>query len=937
MASELSGKARGARRPNELFMLVAALLLVFGVLYYTQRLVQWQAYDDEGGYLYAAWRISLGEMPYRDFLTPQLPLFLYPGAAVLALTAYSVWAARFAMTVLTLGAAILCVATARRLWGAAAALLALPLLLVQRDIFWAARFFRPEAPMLCWGLLGLWLFSVAYPTRRKGLLCLAGISLGLSILSKLFGALYILGLALFLLTEGMRRRDWRDMWTTGLWLGAPCLILVALATLLFSALEPGFVAAVLGHHLRQGSGTPLPEVLRKGLGLYRDAARGQPVFMALAGVGAVLTLRERGMGRFLAWQVPTALVFLLMTRDLQERHLTYLMPSLAALAGLALAWLGGWLRRGRLPTLRRIVAAAVLFGLMLLALWPHWRYNAWVTGWEEHDTAWWSEYLQRETAPGAYIMSDYPGLNFAALRPTTPTAAGISRGAAKSGQITGAQLTQEIEDYDVQMVLVNVAQGAHQFVLLNDYDAFKHYVQTHFHLVDRHVYDYRLMEIYQRADRWDGERRTDVFGAQLALTGLRWKDAAVEPGESLQVYLRWQKVGPTPADYAVGLRLVDEQGHVRGLGSKPLVDIDRETYWDEHGLEQAVLIPTSQWPNAEATFDLYQLPVDLATPPGPYRVLLRLHPVDAWAGIPLLDEGGTPRGYDLDLGIVQVLPASVPLDAAKLPMQAHLDLDMTPSLRLEGHTLPTVALRPGDRFTTSIFWSASSQPDTAYRLRLTLRDRQHVWAEEITDLAGPHYPTTAWRAGEVLLGLHDLTVPREAPSGEYDLVAELLDGEQGISSHTLGRLTVISRPRQFDAPTMEHADGARWDPGIGLLGCDLQADGAEMALTLHWQAQAMMDTSYTVFVHLLDETGRIWAQADSLPVGGDYPTTSWLPGQVVSDAYRLIPQEGAPLGEYHLAVGWYDLETGLRLPVYDAEGHRQPDDRLLLGSIHWEP
>lgn len=933
----MKGMAWGARRQRTLFALVAALLLAFGLLYYTQGLTQWQAYDDEGGYLYAAWRISLGEMPYRDFLTPQLPLFLYPGAAVLALTGYSVWAARFAMTLFTLGAAVLCLATVRRLWGGPAALLTLPLLLVQRDMFWAARFFRPEAPMLFWGLLGLWLFALGYPTRHKGLLCLAGLSLGFSVLSKLFGALFLLGLALFLLAEGVRQRDWRDMWVTGLWLGAPAIAIVGLATLLFSIWAPGFIAAVLGHHLRQGSGTPLPEVLRKGLGLYRDAVRGQPAFMALAALGAILALRERGLGRLFVWQAPTALVFLAITRDLQERHLTYLMPSLAALAGLALAQLGAWLHRGRWPVLRRTISAMLLLGLMLFALWPQWQYNTWVASWEERDTAWWSEYLQRETTPGAYIMSDYPGLNFAAQRPTTPTAAGISRGAAKSGQITGAQLIQEIEDYDVQMVLLNVAQGAHQFVFLNDYAAFKHYVQTHFHLVDRRVYDYRLIEVYHREDRWEGERRADVFGRQITLTGLRWQDVSVEPGQSLQVHLRWQKIGPTAADYAVGLRLLDEQRHVRGLGSKPLVDIDRETYWDERGLEQAVFIPTSQWPDAETTMDLYQLPVDAATPPGQYRVMLRLHPLDLWTGLPLLDEAGVPRGYDLDLGMAQVLPAREPPVVSELPMQTHLDLDMTPSLRLEGYTLPTVALRPGDRFTTSIFWSAKAQPDFAYRLRLSLRDGQRAWAEDVTDLAGPHYPTTMWRAGEVLLGLHDLTVPRETPSGAYDLVAELLDGGGVASSHTVGTLTVIDRPRCFDAPAVEQPSGTQWGEGITLLGYDLRADGAAATVVFHWQAQAVMDTSYTLFVHLLDATGRIWAQADSLPVSGDYPTTSWLPGQVVSDAYRLVPQEGAPTGEYRLAVGWYDLETGLRLPVFDAEGSRQPDDRLLIGplSLEW--
>lgn len=140
-----------------LALLVVGIVVAAGC-YYADRLTQWLAYDDEGGYLYAAWRISLGEAPYRDFLTPQLPLFLYPGAAVLALSGYSVYAARFSMIAYTIGAALLVGWSARRLWGDLAGLLTLILTLVHQEIFWAARFFGPRRPCSsggCWGYASL--------------------------------------------------------------------------------------------------------------------------------------------------------------------------------------------------------------------------------------------------------------------------------------------------------------------------------------------------------------------------------------------------------------------------------------------------------------------------------------------------------------------------------------------------------------------------------------------------------------------------------------------------------------------------------------------------------------------------------------------------------------------------------------------------------------
>ena len=58
--------------------LALALLLLMGYLF---NLTGWRIHDDEGEYLYQLWRMTLGESPYRDFLTPQLPVFLYAGSA----------------------------------------------------------------------------------------------------------------------------------------------------------------------------------------------------------------------------------------------------------------------------------------------------------------------------------------------------------------------------------------------------------------------------------------------------------------------------------------------------------------------------------------------------------------------------------------------------------------------------------------------------------------------------------------------------------------------------------------------------------------------------------------------------------------------------------------------------------------------------------------
>jgi hypothetical protein len=86
---------------------------------------------------------------------------------------------------------------------------------------------------------------------------------------------------------------------------------------------------------------------------------------------------------------------------------------------------------------------------------------------------------------------------------------------------------------------------------------------------------------------------------------------------------------------------------------------------------------------------------------------------------------------------------------------------------------------------------------------------------------------------------------------------------------------------------------------------------AEARLTLHWQAEREVDRGYSVFVHLLDPSGAIRAQADGPPAGGSAPTDGWAAGDRVDDPRSLA----APPGTYRLRVGLYEPSTGQRLAL----------------------
>ena len=76
-----------------------------------------------------------------------------------------------------------------------------------------------------------------------------------------------------------------------------------------------------------------------------------------------------------------------------------------------------------------------------------------------------------------------------------------------------------------------------------------------------------------------------------------------------------------------------------------------------------------------------------------------------------------------------------------------------------------------------------------------------------------------------------------------------------------------------------------------------------------------MPNSYTVFVHLVDPSGRVVADADSPPSQGNYPANRWAADEQVRDRHTLkIPADLAS-GAYSVEIGMYLPSTGARLPV----------------------
>ncbi|MFB6350207.1 MAG: hypothetical protein ABEN55_08105 [Bradymonadaceae bacterium] len=69
---------------------------------------------------------------------------------------------------------------------------------------------------------------------------------------------------------------------------------------------------------------------------------------------------------------------------------------------------------------------------------------------------------------------------------------------------------------------------------------------------------------------------------------------------------------------------------------------------------------------------------------------------------------------------------------------------------------------------------------------------------------------------------------------------------------------------------------------------------------------------------------------DHKPVGGDYPTSDWVEGDIVKDVYHLKIDPYSTTGSYTLYFGFY--RAGRRMQVRPRSAH-DGNNRIPMGQI----
>lgn len=418
------------------------------------------------------------------------------------------------------------------------------------------------------------------------------------------------------------------------------------------------------------------------------------------------------------------------------------------------------------------------------------------------------------------------------------------------------------------------------------------------------------------------ERETDIsFGNELLLLGHDGLPDEIEASEELEVTFYWQVLSRPTEDYALSLRLTDEDG-LRWV---------QTDYIPFDGF-----YATSHWQPDTVVAQTVRVTAVPGIPPGAYEWELRVYSPVTSRELEAFNGAGESLGHGAPIGRADVgaTPATL---LPQLEIQHRRQARFDDVVRLLGYSLAERQWRAGETLHLDLYWEYLLLSNVDHRVVVRVAD-----AATGGVLRERTYPLGDVPKGSIARQQYRLVIPPQAAGRRCSLTIEVQDVVTGRSvvpalvgyrfareKLHLSDIVVAEERRAFETPAIQHPLEAQLGENVQFLGYDLAkataAPGGTIDLVLYWRASLETERSHTVFVHLLGDKGDIWAQRDSLPGGGARLTSGWMLGEVIVDRHEIPVAEDIPPGTYRLVWGMYDASTGVRLPILDTEGARLDD------------
>lgn len=355
------------------------------------------------------------------------------------------------------------------------------------------------------------------------------------------------------------------------------------------------------------------------------------------------------------------------------------------------------------------------------------------------------------------------------------------------------------------------------------------------------------------------------FADELRFEGYDLPRTEVEAGQAVPVTLYWRTRLKQSQDYLMQTCLHDSSGAV-------------VTCHRSHPVNGRY--PVRAWEEGYLIRDPISVPTPACLSPGEYRLSLSALPLRLDHLAPVVDETVTPEPA-VPLGSIRLVgrPASPPA------VEIWIDDNRYTNKTADVHQLrqPVTLLQTGDTPPTLVHSGSA-----------------HPWQ--------PLDRETAYSCADgTTVSTYNFVAHPGLEPGRYHLESRSAD-----AGHP--QINLLTRSRRFEPPTdLGTEAGAIFDEKIELLGYQLDsqahAPGESIMITTYWRALETMSHNYIGSVHLLDNTLTMWTQNDS-PLGSDYPTVLWAPGEVITSVTKLPVNPFVPAGQYSIKLSVYNYNEG---------------------------
>lgn len=387
------------------------------------------------------------------------------------------------------------------------------------------------------------------------------------------------------------------------------------------------------------------------------------------------------------------------------------------------------------------------------------------------------------------------------------------------------------------------------------------------------------------------------FAGELRLLGYDQSADYIVADEEIALDLYWTPLRPIGVAYDVAVHVVGQDGLVWNRE-----EAIRPSDW-------RFAPGADSWPLDGYVMDSRLLRLLDGAPPGEYAFRI---------GLVRRDTGQTVALHRV--GHLTIASPARGESALEEGMQPAPERQPWDGLRLMGSRTDRSRAAPGEQVRLTLLWQVPDPPTSAVDGRLTLAlvtpEDQTVFTAATS--VARHYPPARWQPGERLRTEALLRLPAHTPAGEHSWQVRV----DQAGSLPIGALRVRTLERRWTVPPLDAPVDVCLGGMATLLGVNLQSlrvrSSETISVTLVWQAETEMMTSYRVFLHLIDPDGNLVTQSDSEPVNWMRPTTGWLPGEVLLDERILKIPDGAQEGDYTLLGGLYDQATGKRLIAPDS-------------------